>query len=431
MVFTSAAPHVVYFAQSISDPGGNGNGYLDAGETVDLEITVRNYGEPASGVTAVLSSIDSYITILQASASHGDMATGATAVNSAEPFVVVASADTPLGHLAQFTITATYADGDATSNFAIPVGKYHYVVWDPTADTSSGPDIHATLAGLGFSGVYMEQLPVDDLDRYQTVWVSLGIYSSNYVIGLNSQEALAIVDYLNGGGCVYLEGGDCWNYDPTIGGHNFNSTFGLTSPQDGSNDCGPAQGKAGTFTEGMYFAYNGENNWIDHLSPANGSATLVLENGSPVYGLAVAYDQGTYKTVGASFEFTGLRNGTVPSTRAHFALTIMDFFLPIPSGVDDDVVVNKAARLAARPNPFNPNTTLQFMNPGDGRVHLGIYDVSGRLVRVLVDDEMSAGEGACIWNGMDESGRSVASGVYFARLKGADFSSSSKLVLLK
>ncbi|MCK4510832.1 T9SS type A sorting domain-containing protein, partial [bacterium] len=291
--------------------------------------------------------------------------------------------------------------------------------------------IHTTLAGLGFSGVYMEQRPVDDLDRYQSVWISVGIYSSNYVIGQDSQEALAIVDYLNSGGCAYLEGGDCWNYDTTIGGHNFNSMFGLTAPQDGTNDCGPVNGKAGAFTEGMYFAYSGENNWIDHLSPANGNATLVLENGSPIYGLAVAYDPGAYKTVGASFEFAGLRNGVVPSTKAHLALTIMDFFLPIPSGVDDDVVADETVRLAARPNPFNPNTTLQFVNPVDGRVHLDIYDVSGRLVRVLADEVMPAGERAFAWNGLDESGRSVASGVYFARLRGEDFSSSSKLVLLK
>jgi len=415
----------------ISDPSGNGNGYLDAGETVDLEITMRNYGEPASGVTAVLGSSDPYVTILQAGASYGDMATGATAVNTAEPFVVVASAGTPPGHLAQFTITATYADGDVISGFAIPVGKYHYLVWDPTADTSSGPGIHTTLAGLGFSGVYVEQLPVDDLDRYQTVWISVGIYSSNYVIGQDSQEALAIVDYLNSGGCAYLEAGDCWNYDTTIGGHNFNGMFGLTAPQDGTNDCGPVTGKAGTFTEGMYFAYTGENNWIDHLSPAAGGATLVLENGSPIYGLAIAYDSGTYKTVGASFEFAGLRNGVMPSTKAHLALTIMDFFLPIPSGVDDDVVADETVRLAARPNPFNPNTTLQFVNPVDGRVHLDIYDVSGRLVRVLADEVMPAGERAFAWNGLDESGRSVASGVYFARVTGEDFSSSSKLVLLK
>ncbi len=392
---------------------------------------MRNYGEPASGVTVLLATDDPYVTILGDGASYEDMATGATAVNAAEPFSVQASAGTPAGHLAEFTVTASCADGDVVSSFAIPVGKYHYLVWDPTADISSGPAIHTTLGSMGFNGVYVEQLPVTKLEHYQTIWISLGIYSSNFVVGQDSQEALALIDFLNDGGCVYMEGGDCWNYDTTIGGHNFNGAFGLTSPQDGSSDCGPIQGKAGTFTEGMHFSYGGENNWIDHLSPASGGATLVLENGSPIYGLAVAYDQGTYKTVGASFELAGLTDGTVPSTKAHLALTIMDFFLPIPSGVDDDVVADETARLAARPNPFNPNTTLQFMNPVDGRVHLGIYDVSGRLVRVLVDDEMPAGEGACAWNGMDESGRPVASGVYFARLRGTDFSSSSKLVLLK
>jgi alpha-tubulin suppressor-like RCC1 family protein len=69
------------------------------------------------------------------------------------------------------------------------------------------------------------------------------------------------------------------------------------------------------------------------------------------------------------------------------------------------------------PNPFNPMTTLRFDIPVGGRVHLAVYDVAGRLVRVLVEEELPAGTHQAVWDGRDSAGRAVASGSYFARLE--------------
>ncbi len=70
----------------------------------------------------------------------------------------------------------------------------------------------------------------------------------------------------------------------------------------------------------------------------------------------------------------------------------------------------------AVPNPFNPATDLKFSIPRDASVSLKLYDVSGRLVRNLVNERMSAGRHEVRWNGRDDGGRSVASGTYFVRL---------------
>jgi subtilisin family serine protease len=70
----------------------------------------------------------------------------------------------------------------------------------------------------------------------------------------------------------------------------------------------------------------------------------------------------------------------------------------------------------AVPNPFNPATHLKFSIPRDAAVSLKLYDVSGRLVRSLVNESMGAGHHEVFWNGQDQGGRSVASGTYFARL---------------
>jgi hypothetical protein len=83
------------------------------------------------------------------------------------------------------------------------------------------------------------------------------------------------------------------------------------------------------------------------------------------------------------------------------------------------------------PNPFNPNTTIAFDVPNSAPVRLTIYDVSGALVRVLVDRDMSPGRKQVAWDGKDSMGRSVASGVYFYRLDTPTFSKSRKMIMLR
>ena len=164
-------------------------------------------------------------------------------------------------------LAVSYTGGSGDCAFDLLLGRFHYLVWDPSPDQSSGPIIAATLSGCGFTGTFSQILPIDQLEKYRTIWISLGVYSGNYVIGANSAEALAIEGFQDLGGCVYMEGADLWYYAPSIGGHNFNVRFGLMATSDGTGDCGPVNGNAGTFCEGMTFAYNGENNYIDHLGP--------------------------------------------------------------------------------------------------------------------------------------------------------------------
>ena len=102
------------------------------------------------------------------------------------------------------------------------------------------------------------------------------------------------------------------------------------------------------------------------------------------------------------------------------------------TGVEEDMSGPPAARLAANyPNPFNPTTMVRFGVPRPGHVRLAVYDVAGRRVAVLVDRMMGAGEFTASWDGRDEGGRSVASGVYFARMTMEGFSATRKMVLLR
>ncbi len=84
------------------------------------------------------------------------------------------------------------------------------------------------------------------------------------------------------------------------------------------------------------------------------------------------------------------------------------------------------------PNPFNPVTTIQYSIPGGGgHVRLQIFDVRGRLVRRLVDGWQPGGRHLATWQGRDDRGREVPTGIYFYRLTLEDKSASRKMLLLK
>ena len=73
--------------------------------------------------------------------------------------------------------------------------------------------------------------------------------------------------------------------------------------------------------------------------------------------------------------------------------------------------------MRAWPNPFNPSTTISFELPASGPVELAVYDVKGRRVRILVSARREAGSHEVAWDGRDERGRRLPSGIYFCRLE--------------
>ncbi|KAB2924907.1 MAG: T9SS type A sorting domain-containing protein [Bacteroidetes bacterium] len=83
------------------------------------------------------------------------------------------------------------------------------------------------------------------------------------------------------------------------------------------------------------------------------------------------------------------------------------------------------------PNPFNPSTTIRFALPNDASVKLTVYDILGREVRSLVNTDMNAGFHQVVWNGRNNNGSTVASGVYIYRVEAGSFISTKKMMLMK
>lgn len=239
-----------------------------------------------------------------------------------------------VGDMVEYRITAV--DVASTPNTTVDPASGDHVffvveqtpvfIFEPDPTPLSGAAIAQVLDALGMEYDMGTTLPAN-CNLYSSIFVCLGIYSTNYQ--LTASEGLALADFLDNGGQLYMEGGDTWAYDPATAVHPYFNINGLT---DGASDAGPIEGAPGTFAEGMYFTYQGANNYIDHLDPI-GSAFPVFLNVTPAYINGVAYDGGTYRTVGTSFEFGGLVDGAEPSTKNELLVEILEFFDMNPLGI--------------------------------------------------------------------------------------------------
>ncbi len=123
-----------------------------------------------------------------------------------------------------------------------------------------------------------------------------------------------------------------------------------------------------------------------------------------------------------------------------YKITATDF-----SGNESDVAITHSVTAAPNalprgrwalhgnlPNPFNPVTQIRYsVTVGGGQMSLRVYDARGQLVKTLVSGHAVAGDHTARWNGLDDRGITVASGIYFYRLKAGDYVQTSKMVLAK
>lgn len=244
------------------------------------------------------------------------------------------SGSVAVGDTIEYRINAT--DVAMTPNSAVdPSSGFHsfsmveqtpVYIFEPDGTPLSGVVISNELVVLGVDHDMGTTLPANP-SLYQSIFACLGVFNSNHA--LTAAEGAALADFLDNGGRLYMEGGDTWAYDTETLVHPYFHIDGLA---DGAGDAGPIQGAAGTLTDGMSFQYTGGNNYMGRIAPLGG-AEAIFTNGNPMYINGVAYDGGTYKTIGTSFELGGLVDAAPPSTKRQLITEILEFFL---YGVFDD-----------------------------------------------------------------------------------------------
>lgn len=311
------------------------------------------------------------------------------------------------------------------------------VIWELDPTPITGAALKTCIAAAGYTGnIYQSH----NSTRYEltggveAVFVCLGIYDNNHVLSL--EEGTKLKNYLDSGGNLYMEGGDTWYYDPQTPVHPY---FEINATSDGSADLFFVNGEAGTPYQNMQFAYNGENNWMDHIEPTSLSQRI-LYNMSTQTGVAVAYDAGSYKTVGTSFELGGLVDATPPSTKTDLVKNILTFFgiltTDIQANNGNGTIPESFIIQPNYPNPFNNSTVLTFGIPKTGDVHFSVFAITGQKIYSEDLFHLPAGWHTVRWDGTNRHHTPVASGIYFYRLtykneSGGNFIKSGKMQLLK
>jgi flagellar hook assembly protein FlgD len=93
--------------------------------------------------------------------------------------------------------------------------------------------------------------------------------------------------------------------------------------------------------------------------------------------------------------------------------------------------VNRTSLSQNYPNPFNPTTTISYSLAQPGNVELAVYNIKGQKVKTLVNERKEAGSHKVIWNGKNDTNKSVSSGIYFYQLSTYTKNMKKKMLLLK
>lgn len=202
-------------------------------------------------------------------------------------------------------------------------------------------------------------------------------------------------------------------------------------------------GVAGTIFEGLAFTYgtmNGPNLYIedypDYLQTFGGSQSALIYANLRIAGIAFT---GTYGTSAATAQlvYLGFPFETIITSEDRSALMgrVLTYF-GLPTGIEDNSppLAGKFELFQNYPNPFNPTTKITYtlpQNQTNSKVKLEIFNSLGQKLKTLVDKNQIAGSYEVLWDGRNNEGLLVASGVYYCRLKTTNFVAARKMILLK
>jgi hypothetical protein len=270
------------------------------------------------------------------------------------------------------------------------------------------------------------------LESFWAVFWTTANRSASYIGPYDEQN---MTDYLDQGGNLFLASTDYLS--SRVLTPVFVSEY--LKIDDWTSDVGgfSVSGVPGDIiSDGMTLGLTGgpiPNERIDNIVLGTG-ATSIIESMGNTRGLRVEDEVAGSKVVFLSFPFENIKVvNPAPSNQRGLVRRVVEYFM-IETGVDEGLEPELASFALKQnyPNPFNPTTTLRFSVPaGAAHVGLTIHSVDGRVVRTLVDGAVVPGPQTRVWDGTDDRGEAVASGVYFMRLEAGGEVSTRKMTLLK
>lgn len=441
------------------DVYGNENSRIEAGERIQVMLTLSNEWASADNVTVTMTSDNPALSIPIDISDYGTIPSEQSASNGLFPFeFVVPQVYEP--HIDSFFFELVANGGAYTTSFVAEasVGKPQILIVDD--DNGDVENIEEYL----YWPITDKRVPSDiwrkktsgspdsvTLSDYSIVMWITGAYRPDI---LTANDISALKGFLDQGGNLFLTGQGLAKQMNTIDPNFLNNylkadyidttfyMFPILVPSPGGNI---ADGLTDSLVLGPPGVYN--QSVTDHMLPL-GEGVPEFQHMRYNYASDLPDDYGCisyagqYKSVLMTFGFEAIKDDHptrfIPSDTV--LARIFGFFGDIPLDVadNDGMAVNLPRRFRMDqnfPNPFNPSTTISYTIMGSGsrqdRTSLDIFNVLGQQVTNLVDREEAPGRYEVVWDGRDQNGNRVASGLFFYRIKRGDQSETRRMILIK
>jgi hypothetical protein len=448
----------------VDDEGSSEKNYrMDPGETVDLILTIENFGEDfAPNVMGYLHSDDPYITIDDSVGTFGTVNINNAAMNLQNRFTVSIDPSCPTEYDAEYSLKLLTQYGNYNYE---SVGYFTISVSKPRPADFTGPDAFGYYA-YSSEDTLFEQAPVYNwIEIYSNgTQISLPNWSSDYTETVNIPFDFKYygIDYdqirLSSDGWAAFGNGSqtgATNYalPHTDNINNMIAAFwdDLYNPywgDDGKvlyyNDNANHQ-----FIIEWYNIMHHDNSYepkietfqIILLDPAyhntqSGNGEIILQYkqvegaGSCTVGI-----ENDAQDIGLQYTFNGDYDASASSLHGSIAIkfTTEPPFLIIPVSVDENPDINGNYNLGQNyPNPFKTTTTIHYSLAKSETVSLKIFNIRGELVRTLQENkQLKSGKHEVNWNATDDSGNRVSPGFYFYQLQTEGFVETMKMLIME
>ena len=425
----------------LDEASGDGDGRGESGETVDLVLDVLNVWGKAPGVTAVLSSDSPEVSILDANGTFGLIGEDIEKDNTQDPFVLEIGApggSTEEAKLVPFEVefssTPMGQPFTVTVEFELLIGWPDVIVVDDDGGDELEITLHEDLAAAGIevfdqwntetaSGTVVD--PFDTGNRAM-IWIT----GDEKTETLTEADRTALGAKLDAGMNFILSG---QNFDEEIGETDFFRDYLHLAVDQYNSAQAVAQGDGANAVLGCTPLMVIVQGSPSSFTPLGGAEAGLIYNPSNAVA-AVTYDGNpsapTHKVATFGFD-VGLiqsaadRRSVLSSCLDWICLTGMEGEAPpVPESLRVELERNV-------PNPFNPVTSIGFYLPRSTYVALRVYDLTGALVRTLLEGELAAGRHQAQWDGHSGHGQPMASGVYLYRLETGEAAVTRKMLLIK
>jgi N-acetylmuramoyl-L-alanine amidase len=281
-----------------------------------------------------------------------------------------------------------------------------------------------------------QEVNLEDYDAL--VWILGDEGTSDETFDIREQDITKI--YLENGGKLFVTGSEI-GYDldrGTSGDQDFYNNYLKADYVGDDSGYYTVTGITGTIFEGLAFSYGQtyEEDYPDYIN-ASGGGVLCLDYTASRHA-GVQYQgsfgsgsaEGKVVNIGFPWETIGSEGA-----RDQIMSRVMNFF-GYQTDVAQELVDGRSLPGEFRlfqnyPNPFNPSTDISYRIPETAQVSVSIFNIRGQRVRTLLHERQEAGLYAIAWDGLDNSGNSVASGIYFCHLQAGSRHATMKMSMIR